>query len=250
MPVPAEADYCAKIAGLFRRAALDGRSSRRTSAVIVPSEGNAARRKKVAATLRAPNCRASAVRLGPCRAIPLSANACDGRRRVDAGWRLPWQGGRGEARVRGVLKRGSETRVKSNCSSPQGFRSVSTLRSRGSRPCAARPGRRLHRRVVAQGNLRRDRCQPHAARYGLCRPLPDPPLDDDTPIEETLEALHDIIKAGKARYIGASSMPAWQFARALGIAEKRGRTRFVSMQNPRQPALPRRGARDAAAVCG
>ena len=50
-------------------------------------------------------------------------------------------------------------------------------------------------------------------------------FDHDTPIEETLEALHDVVKAGKARYIGASSMHAWQFARALGIAE------FVSMQN-------------------
>jgi 1-deoxyxylulose-5-phosphate synthase len=55
--------------------------------------------------------------------------------------------------------------------------------------------------------------------------------DYDTPIEETLEALHDVVKAGKARYIGASSMHAWQFARALGIAERHGRTRFVSMQN-------------------
>src|ERR1700756_4493377 len=56
-------------------------------------------------------------------------------------------------------------------------------------------------------------------------------FDHGTPIEETLEALHDIVKAGKARYIGASSMRAWEFARALGIAEKRGWTRFVSMQN-------------------
>jgi 1-deoxyxylulose-5-phosphate synthase len=55
--------------------------------------------------------------------------------------------------------------------------------------------------------------------------------DHDTPIDETLEALHDVMKAGKARYIGASSMHAWQFARALGIAEKNGWTRFVSMQN-------------------
>ena len=55
--------------------------------------------------------------------------------------------------------------------------------------------------------------------------------DYDTPIEETLEALHDIVKAGKVRYIGASSMHAWQFARALGIAERHGWTRFVSMQN-------------------
>jgi 1-deoxyxylulose-5-phosphate synthase len=55
--------------------------------------------------------------------------------------------------------------------------------------------------------------------------------DYDTPIEETLEALHDIVKAGKAHYIGASSMHAWQFGRALGIAERHGWTRFVSMQN-------------------
>ncbi len=56
-------------------------------------------------------------------------------------------------------------------------------------------------------------------------------FDHDTPIEETLEALHDVVKAGKARYLGASSMHAWQFGRALGIAEKNGWTRFVSMQN-------------------
>jgi aryl-alcohol dehydrogenase-like predicted oxidoreductase len=55
--------------------------------------------------------------------------------------------------------------------------------------------------------------------------------DHETPIEETLEALHDIVKAGKARYIGASSMHAWQFARALGVSERNGWTRFVSMQN-------------------
>jgi aryl-alcohol dehydrogenase (NADP+) len=56
-------------------------------------------------------------------------------------------------------------------------------------------------------------------------------FDDDTPIEETVEALHDIVKAGKARYIGASSMHAWQFATMLHAAEARGWTRFVSMQN-------------------
>jgi len=55
--------------------------------------------------------------------------------------------------------------------------------------------------------------------------------DKETPIEETLEALHDVVKAGKARYIGASSMYAWQFAKALHLAERRGWTRFVSMQN-------------------
>jgi 1-deoxyxylulose-5-phosphate synthase len=56
-------------------------------------------------------------------------------------------------------------------------------------------------------------------------------FDHATPIEETLEALHDVVKAGKARYIGASSMHAWEFARALGTTEKHGWTRFVSMQN-------------------
>ena len=55
--------------------------------------------------------------------------------------------------------------------------------------------------------------------------------DHHTPIEETLEALHDIVKAGKTRYIGASSMYAWQFAQALAIAERHSWTRFVSMQN-------------------
>ncbi|MGL4964570.1 MAG: aldo/keto reductase [Inquilinus sp.] len=55
--------------------------------------------------------------------------------------------------------------------------------------------------------------------------------DPATPIEETLEALHDVVKAGKARYIGASSMHAWQFAKALHLADRHGWTRFVSMQN-------------------
>ncbi len=55
--------------------------------------------------------------------------------------------------------------------------------------------------------------------------------DDDTPIEETLEALHDLVKAGKVRYLGASSMHAWQFAKALYLADRHGWTRFVSMQN-------------------
>jgi 1-deoxyxylulose-5-phosphate synthase len=55
--------------------------------------------------------------------------------------------------------------------------------------------------------------------------------DDNTPIEETMEALHDVVKAGKARYIGASAMWAWQFQRALYVAEKHGWTRFVSMQD-------------------
>src|SRR5690349_24826428 len=55
--------------------------------------------------------------------------------------------------------------------------------------------------------------------------------DYETPIEETMEALHDVVKAGKARYIGASSMFAWQFAKAQHVAARNGWSRFVSMQN-------------------
>ena len=55
--------------------------------------------------------------------------------------------------------------------------------------------------------------------------------DDETPIEETMEALHDVVRAGKARYIGASSMYTWQFAQALYVADLNGWTRFVSMQD-------------------
>jgi 1-deoxyxylulose-5-phosphate synthase len=55
--------------------------------------------------------------------------------------------------------------------------------------------------------------------------------DPTTPIEETLEALHDVVKAGKARYIGASNMTAWQFAGSLYVADKHGWTRFATMQN-------------------
>lgn len=56
-------------------------------------------------------------------------------------------------------------------------------------------------------------------------------LDPTTPIEETLEALHDVVKAGKARYIGASSMYTWQFAKAVFTSRRHGWTEFVSMQN-------------------
>jgi aryl-alcohol dehydrogenase (NADP+) len=55
--------------------------------------------------------------------------------------------------------------------------------------------------------------------------------DPDTPLEEMLTALHDIVRSGKVRYIGASSMMSWQFAKALYVADQRGLTRFVSMQN-------------------
>ncbi|CAF0727564.1 unnamed protein product [Rotaria sordida] len=56
-------------------------------------------------------------------------------------------------------------------------------------------------------------------------------FDKQTPIEETMEALNDLVRSGKVRYIGASSMYAWQFAKAQYIAEKRGWTKFISMQN-------------------
>jgi aryl-alcohol dehydrogenase-like predicted oxidoreductase len=56
-------------------------------------------------------------------------------------------------------------------------------------------------------------------------------LDDRTPIEETMEVLHEVVMAGKARYVGASSMYAWQFAKGQFAAAQHGRTRFVSMQN-------------------
>ena len=56
-------------------------------------------------------------------------------------------------------------------------------------------------------------------------------FDADTPIEETMEALHDLVRSGKVRYIGASSMWTFQFAMMQGVAERNGWTKFVSMQN-------------------
>src|SRR5947209_2772931 len=56
-------------------------------------------------------------------------------------------------------------------------------------------------------------------------------FDAETPNEETLEALHDVVRAGKTRYLGASSMPAWQFTKMLYTADAHGWTRFVAMQN-------------------
>ena len=73
--------------------------------------------------------------------------------------------------------------------------------------------------------------------------------DPATPIEETLEALHDVVKAGKARYIGASSMFAWQFSKALYLAERRGWTRFISMQN-HYNLLNREEEREMLPLCG
>jgi 1-deoxyxylulose-5-phosphate synthase len=72
--------------------------------------------------------------------------------------------------------------------------------------------------------------------------------DDATPIEETMEALHDVVRAGKARYLGASSMHAWQFAKAQHAAERHGWTRFVSMQN-HYNLLYREEEREMAPLC-
>jgi len=72
--------------------------------------------------------------------------------------------------------------------------------------------------------------------------------DDETPIEESLEALHDVVKAGKARYIGASSMKAWQFSKALYTADLRHWTRFVSMQ-PQYNLMYREEEREMLPLC-
>ena len=72
--------------------------------------------------------------------------------------------------------------------------------------------------------------------------------DYDTPVEETLEALHDIVKAGKVRYIGASSMFAWQFCQALYLADLHGWTRFVSMQ-PHYNLMFREEEREMLPLC-
>ena len=72
--------------------------------------------------------------------------------------------------------------------------------------------------------------------------------DPHTPIEETLEALHDVVKAGKARYLGASTMMAWQFAKALFTATLHGRMRFVSMQ-PHYNLLYREEEREMLDLC-
>jgi aryl-alcohol dehydrogenase-like predicted oxidoreductase len=72
--------------------------------------------------------------------------------------------------------------------------------------------------------------------------------DYQTPIAETLEALHDVVKAGKVRYIGASSMFAWQFCKALHLADLHGWTRFVSMQ-PHYNLINREEEREMLPLC-
>ena len=72
--------------------------------------------------------------------------------------------------------------------------------------------------------------------------------DAATPIEETMEALHDLVKTGKVRYLGASSMPAWQFAKAQQVAADKGWTRFISMQ-PELSLLYREEEREMLPLC-
>lgn len=95
-------------------------------------------------------------------------------------------------------------------------------------PMAADPnGRGLSRKAIftaIDASLRRLGTD-HVDLYQIHR------WDRTTPIEETLEALHDVVKAGKARYLGASSMNAWQFSKALHLARMYGWTRFVTMQD-------------------
>jgi aryl-alcohol dehydrogenase-like predicted oxidoreductase len=74
-------------------------------------------------------------------------------------------------------------------------------------------------------------------------------FDPETPVEETMEALHDVVKAGKVRYIGASSMYGWQFAKLQHAADLGGWTRFVSMQN-QYNLLRRQDERELMAMCG
>ncbi len=105
------------------------------------------------------------------------------------------------------------------------FPSISTSPSAGGRSGPNTGG--LSRKNILReidGSLRRLGMD-HVDLYQVHR------WDPATPIEETLEALHDVVKAGKARYIGASSMYAWQFAKALFTADLHGWTRFVSMQD-------------------
>jgi aryl-alcohol dehydrogenase-like predicted oxidoreductase len=73
-------------------------------------------------------------------------------------------------------------------------------------------------------------------------------FDPETPVEETMEALHDVVKAGKARYLGASSMYAWQFAKLQHAADLGGWTRFVSMQN-QYNLLRRQDERELMTMC-
>ncbi|MCT2582603.1 aldo/keto reductase [Actinophytocola gossypii] len=100
---------------------------------------------------------------------------------------------------------------------------------------------RKHVLSAIDGSLRRLGTD-HVDLYQIHR------FDDETPIEETLEALHDVVKAGKVRYLGASTMPAWKFSKAQYTASAHGWTRFVSMQ-PYYNLLYREEEREMLPLC-
>jgi 1-deoxyxylulose-5-phosphate synthase len=105
-------------------------------------------------------------------------------------------------------------------------------------------GRGLSRKAIlsaVDGSLRRLRTD-YIDLYQIHR------WDDETPIEETLETLHDLVRLGKVRYLGASSMAAWQFCKALYLADRHGWTRFVSMQ-PHYNLLNREEEREMLPLC-
>ena len=112
-------------------------------------------------------------------------------------------------------------------------------------PMRADPnGRGLSRKAIFSGidaSLKRLRMD-YVDLYQIHR------WDEHTPIEETLEALHDVVKAGKARYLGASSMHAWQFCKAQYLADRHGWTRFISMQ-PHYNLMNREEEREMLPLC-
>ena len=113
------------------------------------------------------------------------------------------------------------------------LKALRQARTKSSSPprCTARWGRAPIRRPVAQAHHGRDRRLAEAAGMDYVDLYQIHRFDPATPIEETLEALNDVVSAGKARYVGASSMYAWQFAKMLAISRARGSRGFVSMQN-------------------
>jgi 1-deoxyxylulose-5-phosphate synthase len=97
---------------------------------------------------------------------------------------------------------------------------------------------------LAEAHPPRDRGQPEAPGDRLRRPLPDPPVRPDTPVEETMEALDDLVREGKVLHLGASSMFAWQLAKMIHASRGARMDPVRHDAEPLQPPLPRGGARD------
>ncbi len=114
----------------------------------------------------------------------------------------------------------------------EGFRAVAGADHRGDESLQPDGADAQRSGPVAQAYPARHRQFPAPPRHGTTSTSTRSiRFDPTTPVEETIDALNDVVKAGKARYIGASSMYAWQFSKYLHLADKRGKTRFVSMQN-------------------